>query len=159
MRRWILIIWVCFMALQAPKWAGTNPNGIDVPVEAKNATEATVGVPGWVKDRYPDKQIREYDYTEGDLFDKYFGADARIMRAICKAENTSQDPTKISKQNRDGTRDFGLCQVNSIHKDKVGNLNKLLDPETNIRVSKEIKDLQGFRAWVCYKNGAYKKYL
>jgi hypothetical protein len=97
-------------------------------------------------------------YKEPDLYDKYFKSEARLARAICKAENESQDPNKINYANKDGSFDTGLCQINSIHIDKVGNLELLKDPETNIRVAKQIRDGSGWTAWTQYKNGEYLKY-
>lgn len=100
------------------------------------------------------------NYKEPDSFDKYFGKDAKIIRAICKAENGRQDPKIISKINRNGTYDYGLCQINSIHLDHVGgDFNKLLDSDTNIRVAHEVYMSQGWTAWTCYKNGSYLKHL
>ena len=94
-----------------------------------------------------------------DYFDKYFKKDAKIMRAICQAES-GLNPKAISKINRNKTRDYGICQINSIHADHVdGDLNRLLDEETNIRVSAEILKDQGFNAWTVFNNGSYKKFL
>jgi len=98
---------------------------------------------------------------EIDLFDKYFGSEAPLMRAICQAENGTQEPSRVSKPNKNGSVDIGLCQINSIHADKVGgNLELLKDAETNIRVAKEIRDSwESWNAWTCYKNGSYKQFI
>lgn len=52
--------------------------------------------------------------------------------------------------NNDGSMDYGLMQINSIHRKRVGgDLNALLDPETNVRVAHDIFVEQGFTPWVC----------
>ena len=98
--------------------------------------------------------------TPVDLFDKYFGSEANIARAIAQAESGMRHDV-VSRKNRNGTQDRGIMQINSCHADKVGgDLASLLDPETNIRIAKQIKDSwEGFSAWVTYNNGNYKKYL
>lgn len=99
-------------------------------------------------------------YVEPDLFDKYFKADAKVMRAICRAESGMKEKA-VSKPNRNGTIDRGICQVNSIHLWRVGgDASKLLDKETNIRVSYDIfRDNKGFNPWTCFTNGDYLKHL
>ena len=95
-----------------------------------------------------------------DLFDKYFGDEAYLMRAICLAENGTQDPTRVSKPNRDKSMDVGLCQINSkAHADKA-TIEQLKDPETNIRVAKEIRDSwESWEAWTVYRTGKYLLYI
>lgn len=98
--------------------------------------------------------------AEGDLFDKYFGDEANIARAIAQAESGMREDA-ISKPNWNGTKDYGLMQINSCHADKVGgNLDALLDAETNIKVAKQIRDSwEGFHAWTVVKTGKYKQYI
>ena len=157
-KRFITLILVLgFVGLHT---ADFNKKGTPTPTEAKNATQDDVEPPSWVKDKYPDNQIHEFDGSEGDLFDKYFGSEANIARAIAQAES-GMNPGAVSEPNWNGTRDYGIMQVNSCHADKVGgNLELLKDLETNLRVSKEIRDSwQGWTAWTAYNTGEYKKYL
>jgi transcriptional regulator of heat shock response len=104
-------------------------------------------------------------YKEPDLFDRYFGKDAKIMRAICKAESGMQD-IRSHKMNKNGTYDWGRCQINDIHAWRVGgDITKVLDPETNIKIAKSIYDDRlkydgiGWTAWSKYNNGEYLKHL
>lgn len=63
--------------------------------------------------------------------------------------------------NRDGSVDYGLMQINSIHADMVGgNLEALRDPATNIKIAYSLSR-QGtdWTAWSAYNNGKYLKYL
>lgn len=78
--------------------------------------------------------------------------------AVAKAESGLN--TNAIHKNYNGTTDFGIFQVNSIHSQKVnGNLNSLFDPETNIRIAKQIRDGSGWGAWVAYRNKKYLLYL
>lgn len=78
--------------------------------------------------------------------------------AICMAESHCRDV--VSAPNSDGSRDFGRFQVNSVHAAKVGgNLQALLDADTNVRIAAQIKASSGWSAWSTYKNGRYKEYL
>ena len=98
--------------------------------------------------------ITEYD----DTFKKYFGSEWQLMRAICKSESGLQN-IPSHRQNSNGTRDHGLCQINDIHLDKVNSIDDLYDPEENIRIASIIRDTQGLTAWTVYNTGKYKENL
>ena len=96
--------------------------------------------------------------TTDELLHEYFGDQYRIAHAVMMAE--SHGNKDAVHKNKNGSVDRGLMQVNSIHTKKVGgDLDSLFDPETNIRIAKQIYDGSGWGAWSTYKNGAYKKYL
>jgi len=63
--------------------------------------------------------------------------------------------------NTDGSVDYGLMQINSIHADMVGgNLEALRDPQTNIKIAYKLYAARGnFTAWSAYNNGKYIKWL
>ena len=127
-------------------------------IESSDASDVPDEVPSMVLTSFESADIPA-DYKEPDLYDKYFKSEARLARAICQAENKSQDPNAINYANKDGSFDTGLCQINSIHIGKVdGNLELLKDPETNIRVAKQIRDESGWTAWTQYKNGEYLEF-
>ncbi len=81
--------------------------------------------------------------------------------AIMQAENTSCIPDKNNAGlNTDGSVDYGLFQVNSIHADLVGgNLNALYDPVTNIRAAYQIYEGGGWKAWSTFNNGRYLQFM
>jgi len=88
-----------------------------------------------------------------ELIAKYFPAD-QVVNAIKVMRCESGVPDRVSKPNRNGTRDYGLMQINSIHAWRVGgDLNALLDPDTNIRVASEIyQDARNsWQPWTCKK--------
>lgn len=93
----------------------------------------------------------EYDA----LFQEAFGSQWQTAKAICRAESG------LRKDAKSPTSDYGLCQINQVHRKRVGgDLTKLFDPATNIRVAAAIyKDNGGWHPWTVYRTGAYKKYL
>lgn len=87
--------------------------------------------------------------------------DTRTAYAICMAESGG-DPSKDNAGlNRDGSTDYGLMQINSIHADMVGgNLEALRDPATNIKVAYSLsKHGTDWSAWSTYNNGSYRRFL
>lgn len=94
------------------------------------------------------------------LIDKY-DWNHDIAFAVMRAENGACDPTRNNAGlNRDGSVDYGLFQVNSIHADMVqGDLTKLYDPATNIATAYRIYSGGGWKAWSTYTSGKYLKYL
>lgn len=104
-------------------------------------------------------------YKEPDLYDKYFGKDAKVMRAICKAENQAEDPLKVGDLRytfwQDGQKygmSVGLCQIRILPERGI-TVKEMQDPEHNIEYAKHLFDKSGFTPWTCYKNGSYKKYM
>lgn len=81
-----------------------------------------------------------------------FGEDGRLMVAIAKAESGQDLNPKAYNENRNGTWDVGVFQINQIH----GYDKKWLeDPVNNIAAAKKIKNTQGLKAWVSFSNGNY----
>lgn len=78
---------------------------------------------------------------------------AETMAAIALAES-SGDP-QARNVNVDGSIDRGLWQINSSNFDS----DTLTDPRVNASWAVKIEKSQGLRAWVTYKNDAYKIYL
>jgi soluble lytic murein transglycosylase-like protein len=87
--------------------------------------------------------------------------DVQIVMAIMQAENKSCNPNiNNAGLNYDGSVDYGLFQVNSIHSGMVGgNLDTLYDPATNISVAHKIYTGSGWTAWSTYNNGKYLSFL
>lgn len=63
--------------------------------------------------------------------------------------------------NPDGSTDYGLMQINSVHADMVGgDLEALRDPATNIKIAYSLShNGTDWTAWSTYNNGAYRKWL
>jgi len=136
-------------------------------VETRDAMNDKVEQVEAVEELPPSPKLEELsvvvtpeEKAEGDLFDKYFGDEANIARAIAQAESGMREDA-ISKPNWNGTRDRGIMQINDCHADKVGgNLDALLDKETNIRVAKQIRDSwESWNAWTVFRTNKYLDYL
>lgn len=93
--------------------------------------------------------------------------DVRTAYAVCVAESQDiQHPTGNARQNnaglnRDGSVDYGLMQINSVHRDMVdGNLESLYNPVVNIRIAYSLsKGGTDWTPWSAYNNGKYLKHL
>lgn len=83
----------------------------------------------------------------------FTGSQIPIMVAIALAES-SGNPS-ATHTNSNGSTDYGLWQINSVHHFS-GNL---LDPQVNAAAARTVFNSQGFQAWSTYNSGAYTRYL
>ena len=94
------------------------------------------------------------------------GNDAQTMAAIMKAESGGRTDAHNPNAST-GDNSYGLAQVNMygglgparLKQFGLKNNAQLLDPQTNLRAAKQIRDSSGFGAWSTYKSGAYKQFL
>jgi len=88
----------------------------------------------------------------------FTGNDLKVAVAIAGAES-GWNPT-ATNHNSNGTIDYGVWQINSIHADilKMGAWN---DVNTNAQMAMKVYKDAGnkFTPWVTYNNGTYKKFL
>ena len=97
------------------------------------------------------------------LLKKYFGNcdDAKKVWAIAQAESGGKQ-VSIGK-NHNGTLDCGWLQNNTVHKKKGETdqafCKRMSILEENVATAKQIKDKEGWTAWVTYKTNAYLTYL
>lgn len=89
---------------------------------------------------------------------RIFGKDARVATAVFKAESGLRC-NAINRANSNGSVDYGVAQINSIHMKKGYTEANLLDCETNLRVALAIFNRQGFEPWAAYSSGKFKQYL
>jgi len=81
---------------------------------------------------------------------------APIMAAIATAESGGR--INAQHKNTNGSVDYGLWQINSVH--SMYDPAKLMsNPLYNARAAVAIYNSQGLGAWTTYTSGAYKKYL
>ena len=83
-----------------------------------------------------------------------FGYEWLLAVAVAKAES-GLNPRAVN-QNRNGTKDIGVFQINDCH---YFTESERFDWRQNIRLAKQVKDTYGWRAWVAYKNGSYRQFL
>lgn len=90
------------------------------------------------------------------LIRETFGDEAETAIAIAKAES-GLNPKAVNEKNSNGSSDYGLFQINSIHNPTE---EQKFNAEENIKMSKRIYDARGnWTAWSAYNNGSFKKYL
>lgn len=77
-----------------------------------------------------------------------------VMVAIALAESGGNPDA--THHNPNGSTDYGLWQINSIHSQALSSGN-WRDPVDNARMAKMILDTQGFGAWTTYNTGAYRQ--
>ena len=78
--------------------------------------------------------------------------------AIALAESGGRTDA-INTANRNGTRDWGLFQVNDVNWKATDSSSSRLDPDVNTRKAYEVYKGQGLKAWVTYNVGAHEKYM
>lgn len=74
-----------------------------------------------------------------------FPEDPDTAVRIAKCES-SMNPKAINRKNKNGSVDYGLFQINSVHGYTE---NYLMDIDNNLRIARELYDRQGWRPWVC----------
>lgn len=119
---------------------------------AKREKPATVTLVQEIKANSPLNEIQQY------ICDK-FGNDCKLALAVQKAENGTMQCDRFNI-NKNGTVDFGVFQINTVHLKKGYKISDLIDCKKNVDIAYEIYSQQkGFQAWVAYTNGNYKKFL
>lgn len=120
------------LAIRATKQAEADKQAL----EAQKAVE----VPVVVSNRVFTSGVEQWRA----LTAKYFGSEVDYALRIMQCESGGNSGALSH------TGDRGLMQVNHVHAAKVGgNLDLLYDPETNLRVAKQIRDGSGWAAWSC----------
>lgn len=143
-----------------------SPIVIQNPVlVSKRTPERVIEYVEVYKEATPSAQVLEVSTqsstTSNDLFDKYFGADADVARAIAMAES-GLNSQAINHQDghRGCTGSYGTFQIACLHTKTYGvTIKDLLDEETNIRIASDIYKKQGWTPWGAYTNGSYRKFL
>lgn len=88
------------------------------------------------------------------------GQDVRIAVAVALAES-SGNPEAINTSNSNGSTDYGLFQINSVHRGILAGGN-WRDPKDNAAMAKRVWDGRSgdkWRAWVAYSTGAYLRHM
>jgi hypothetical protein len=80
-----------------------------------------------------------------------------IPKMVCTARyESSLDPGNVSPKNSNGSTDYGLFQINSVHLGGTpgcpSSADDLLDATINAQCALGVYDLQGLDAWVAYRS-------
>jgi C-type lysozyme/alpha-lactalbumin family protein len=78
---------------------------------------------------------------------------------VCIAHHESKlKPGAINHHNSNGTKDYGLFQINSIWKKPCGlSAKQLLDSKKNLTCAVHVYNKQGLKAWVTYPKCANRQ--
>lgn len=101
-----------------------------------------------------EKGVKEYlncKAAKGEITDYQ----ARVMYAIARAESGLRP--EATNVNKNGSIDRGVFQINSIHK-SLSNADAY-DWKKNTDFALKLMKKQGFKPWVVYQRGIYKKFL
>lgn len=101
------------------------------------------------ENRLTDQQILNIAITVG-----WKGDDQRIAVAVALAESGGN--SLAVHRNANGSTDYGLWQVNSVH---GFDTDQLLEAVGNGFAAHHVWEAQGWNAWTTYKTGAYLLYM
>jgi hypothetical protein len=80
----------------------------------------------------------------------------QALTAVQIAYHESGFSASATNRNTNGSIDYGLWQINSVHAfPELGN-QQWKDPKVNARLAKQVYDKQGWNAWSVYKTGKYQ---
>ena len=72
--------------------------------------------------------------------------------ACIAVKESNLNPKAINHRNRNGTKDYGLFQINDVNKKLCKtNSKKLLDVHNNIKCAVKVYTTQNLKAWSTYK--------
>jgi hypothetical protein len=82
--------------------------------------------------------------------------EATVPKMICTAKYESSFHEAATNSNSNGTTDYGIFQINTIHLGKTAGCpsssNELMDVSTNAQCAFGVYSIQGLEAWVAYKS-------
>lgn len=82
--------------------------------------------------------------------------EATVPKMICTAKYESSFHEQATNSNTNGTTDYGVFQINSIHVGSTAGCpsttQELLDATTNAQCAMGVFNIQGLEAWVAYKS-------
>lgn len=87
--------------------------------------------------------------------------EAVTATAVALFESAGGNTEAVNKANNDGSTDYGLFQINSIHWPKSGGPSVLKDPVVSAKFAYQLFLGRGrkFTDWVAFNTGAYRKYM
>ena len=86
----------------------------------------------------------------------FTGTQIPVMVAIALAESGGN--TTATHKNSDGSTDYGLWQINSVHGSLLTQ-GSWSNPADNAKMARAVFLSQGYGAWTTYKTGAYMRHM
>ncbi len=105
----------------------------------------------------PEGQNKKFDLEVIGVYARlagFVGEDLVTAMAVAMAESGG-DAGDISPRNANGTNDYGLWQINSVHADLFTKYPNWWLPDQNAKMAFTVFQAQGWGAWTVYKTGAY----
>lgn len=137
----------------------TTPTGQDLYVVADDQVETAgdLGATGHGA-VLTSAQVRDLWVSQGGPYDQ-----AAVAAAVATAES-GRRPTALNVTNANGSKDFGLFQINTIHRADFEQVTgrpwaDVLDPTVNTRFAVHLQHRQGWQPWVAWWSGAWRKHL
>ena len=132
-----------------------------LPVQASEGVAEEITVAGQLVEPTPSTlpQTTEKQQILNYIVEKFGDRSDAAIAMIYKCENSTFDQTRVNTNNN-GTQDFGIFQINSIHEKRYGGAFKT-DWKANVDVAFEIYKSAGnsFRPWTCAGIANEKNYL
>lgn len=82
-----------------------------------------------------------------------------LVTAVAVALAESSGRPRATNENTNGSKDYGLWQINTVHQGAGFNPNKAFDPEYNAKWAHRLFQESGWKPWVAYNTGSYEKFL
>jgi hypothetical protein len=99
-------------------------------------------------------QLTDQQLANNAAYGGWSGNDRVIAVAVALAESGGK--SDATHTNSNGSTDYGLWQVNSIHGFPAA---ELLTPTGNAKAAYSVWQKQGWKAWTTYKSGAYLPFM
>lgn len=106
------------------------------------------------EDKYPEWANSD---IKKKVCDKWGIEECKVAIAVCMAESGCRQ--NAINVNGNGTVDWGIYQINSIHWDRFGGLENLVSIDQQLEVAYTLWVEQGWTPWVVFQTNAFKQGL
>jgi hypothetical protein len=136
-----------------PAPAALAAKKVTKPAQVKTASNIPPKVAATEKVYMHEPELREY------LCPKMGADKCEIFIAILKGENGTHECTRDNRGlNKNGSIDVGLAQINW-NPSSPYTIEQLRDCKFNLDIALKKYESRGFKPWVAYTSGKYKKHL
>lgn len=146
------LVLLCALALAATGVCTAPPRGPSSSMVSSGG--ADVGAPSVVT-------LAPSDIARVAAEAGFSGADLQVAVAVALAESGGRADIDNAGLNRDGSIDYGLWQINSVHEASGFDSAQAADPAYNARWARRVFLAAGGRwtPWVTYNNGDYLRHM
>lgn len=148
--RWAVIAIVVVLVVMAGGMAGGQASGGQTGA-AECVTRPAPATGGSVAILSPE-QVASVAYRAG------FRGEDLVTAVAVTAPESGRDPTNVGGPNDDGTFDYGLWQINSVHSDLLA-AGDWRDPASNANMAYAVWRGGGWRAWTTFRLGEHLPFM